>query len=330
MPADLVSPAAGEFARLAEPLRGELLAHCYRVLGSVHDADDAVQETFVRAWQAYDRFDGRSSLRTWLYTIATRACLRALEQSKRRPLPSGIGSATDDPNAPIGAAAGDVPWLEPFPTGRDRADPADVSERKADVRLAFAATLQLLPARQRVALLLREVLDWSAAEIADPLQTTPAGVNSLLQRARATLSQVQAQDVAEPDESSLRCILDIYVRAFEQADVDALRQVLTKDAVWEMPPYATWFTGRHRVVEFLRTRAGSPGDEIMVPTEANGQPAFACYQRSAADSRFEAHAIQVLTVTSAGISSITSFMRPQLFPVFGLPEMLTQTDGAVR
>jgi RNA polymerase sigma-70 factor (ECF subfamily) len=312
-----VSPPEGEFTRMAAPLRSDLLAHCYRMLGSVHDAEDAVQETYVRAWRAYDRFDGRSSLRTWLYTIATRACLRSIEQSKRRALPSGIGSPTDDPINAIGAARTEVPWLEPLPTG----DPAGSVERRSDLRLAFVATLQLLPARQRVALILREVLDWSAGEIAELLETSPAGANSLLQRARATLSKVSEHDFAEPDQATARALLDGYANAFENADIDALLEVLTQDAVWEMPPYSAWFTGRERIVEFLRSKVSPPGQELMLPVEANHQPALASYLRRD-DGKYEAHSLHVLTLSPTGISRVVAFIHTTMLPKFGRPQIL--------
>ena len=185
-------PVSDEFARLTDPFRPELLAHCYRMLGSVHDAEDQVQETMIRAWRSYGEFEGRSSLRTWLYRIATNACLRALENSSRRPLPSGLGAPGEDPDAPLAVARPEVPWLQPIPdalVSAGPADPADIVASRQSVRLALIAALQYLPARQRAVLILRDVLGWRAAEVADLLGTSTAAVNGMLQRARARLEQ---------------------------------------------------------------------------------------------------------------------------------------------
>jgi RNA polymerase sigma-70 factor, ECF subfamily len=314
---------ATDFARLTDPFRGELLAHCYRMLGSVHDAEDQVQETLIRAWRSYDGFEGRASLRTWLYKIATNTCLRALENRSRRPLPSGLG-APGSPEEPLAAGPGEVPWLEPIPDALVRADPADpasVVVSRASLRLALIAALQYLPARQRAALILRDVLQWQASEVADLLGTTPTAVNGLLLRARARIEQAGlAQDeIREPAETSRRALLDRYAAAFENADASALSRLLAEDAVFEMPPVLTWFTGRDQIGRFLGDWVlGQPGDFKTVPVTANGQPGLAFYLLGR-DGVHHAHAVQVLTIGAGGIEHVVSFNQPELFAVFGLP-----------
>jgi RNA polymerase sigma-70 factor (ECF subfamily) len=311
-----------EFARLTDPLRAELLAHCYRMLGSVQDAEDQVQETLLRAWRSYGDFEGRASLRTWLYRIATNTCLRALENRSRRPLPSGLGAPGANPEDPPAAAQGDVPWLEPMPDAllqANPADPASVVAARASMRLALIAAMQYLPARQRAVLILRDVLQWRASEVAGLLGITTTAVNGLLLRARARIEQAGlAQDeIREPAEASQRALLDEYARAFQNADVQALSRLLREDATLEMPPIPTWFTGRDQVSRFLGAwPLRQPGAFTMVPVAANGQPGFACYL----DGR--AHAIQVLTVTDAGIAHIVTFLQAGLFPAFGLPQIV--------
>jgi RNA polymerase sigma-70 factor (ECF subfamily) len=324
-------PDRAEFARLADPFRPELLAHCYRMLGSVHDAEDQVQETLLRAWRSYGDFEGRASLRTWLYRIATNTCLRALENRGRRPLPSGLGGPGEDPERPV-AAGGEVPWLEPIPdamAGVVPADPASVVVSRASLRLALIAALQYLPARQRAVLILRDVLQWRASEVADLLGTTTTAVNGLLLRARARLEQAAPvqDDIREPAEPEQRTLLDRYAAAFENADAAALSQLLQKDAVFEMPPILTWFTGRERIGQFLGARVlRRPGDFKMIPVAANGQPAFAGYLRGP-DGVYRAHAVQVLTIGAAGISHVVSFNQPGLLAAFGLPPTLSAAPG---
>ena len=332
MPATAKAGPAGseDFARLTEPLRAELLAHCYRMLGSVHDAEDQVQETLIRAWRSYGEFEGRASLRTWLYRIATNACLRALENRSRRPLPSGLGGPGQDPDAPLAPARPEVPWLQPFPDalpGSEPADPADIVVSRASLRLALIAALQYLPPRQRAVLIFRDVLGWRAAEVADLLGTTTAAVNSILQRARAQLRLAEpAEDsVREPAEAAGRELLARYAAAFENADIAALTGLLREDAVLEMPPLPTWFAGRGQVSRFLGARVlRRPGDFRMIPTAANGQPALAAYLRDR-DGVLRAHAIQVLTVTSSALARITSFNDPRLLVTFGLPPVFPGT-----
>jgi RNA polymerase sigma-70 factor (ECF subfamily) len=339
-------PGHEDFARLTEPLRAELLAHCYRMLGSVHDAEDQVQETLLRAWRSFGAFEGRASLRTWLYRIATNACLRALETRARRPLPSGLGAPGLDvpgPDAPGpyggpagGAAPGrgsragpgggaEIAWLEPFPDARlprgEPADPASVVAARADTRLALIAALQYLPGRQRAVLILRDVLGWRAAEVAGLLGTSTTAVNSLLQRARAQLGDAApARDqIREPADPGDRDLVARYAAAFADADVAGLMRLLTADAVFEMPPEPAWITGRAAVGAFLGDRVlAGPGRFRLVPAAANGQPGLATYLRGP-DGAFAAEALQVLTAEGGRIARITAFRDPGLFAVFGLP-----------
>ena len=312
-----------EFETLADPYRPEILAHCYRMLGSIHDAEDLVQETYLRAWRGYDRFEGRSSLRQWLYKIATRACLTAIDTRQRRPLPSGLGAPADDHRGVTITTEPGIAWIEPAPDSL-LGDPASVVTARHSVRLAFVAALQELTARQRAVLILRDVLVWRAAEVADMLDTTTTAVNSTLRRARAQLEEraLTQDDVVEPRPEELRDLLDRYVAAFERSDVDALTQLLRADIELEMPPIPTWFTGRAAVAGFFAANVlGTPGTWRMVPTRANGQPAVAAYQR-AADGRYHGHVLQVLTVLGDRVSRIVAFMQPDLLPTFGLPAVL--------
>ena len=323
-----------EFTRQTDPFRRELLAHCYRMLGSVHDAEDLVQETFLRAWRAYDRFDDRrASMRTWLYRIATNACLTALEQGARRPMPSSLVGPAEDPEAPLASGPPEVAWLQPIPDALlegGSSDPAAIVALRGSVRLALVAALQHLPARQRAVLILRDVLAWRAAEVAEVLDTTTTAVNSTLQRARAQLAQVapEEDEVAEPGDAGQRELLDRYVAAFETGDHAALLRLLTDDVVVEMPPYLTWLEGRDRFARFLAPRLPPGGDPWrMVPTGANGQLAVAGY-RLRADGVHHAHSVQVLTVRGSRISRIVAFQDPDLFATFGLP--LVQPAAAAR
>ncbi|GAA4233234.1 sigma-70 family RNA polymerase sigma factor [Actinomadura meridiana] len=317
---------AEEFARLADPFRRELLAYCYRMLGSVHDAEDLVQEVYLRAWRSYADFDGRASLRTWLYRIATNTCLNALEHSSRRVMPSGIGAASDDPPPP-GLRAPEVTWLEPFSErliGRVPEDPAAIVAARAGLRLALIAALQYLPGRQRAVVILRDVLAWSAAEVAELLDMTGAGVNSTLLRARARLERLvpASDEITEPDDPVRRELLDRYTRAFEAADIPAITRLLTEDANWEMPPVPAWFTGRDDIARLLRARLSpGPGGNRLVPTSANGQPAFGMYMRQR-DGLLHAHSVQELAVARSGIVHISSFMDERLFGYFDLPLVL--------
>jgi RNA polymerase sigma-70 factor, ECF subfamily len=326
-------PGSDDFARLTDPLRPELLAYCYRMLGSVHDAEDQVQETLIRAWRSYGEFEGRASLRTWLYRIATNACLRALENRSRRPLPSGLAGPGEDPEAPLAAARPEVPWLQPFPDAllrAETADPASVAASRASVRLALVAAVQYLPPRQRAVLILRDVLAWRASEVAGLLGVSTAAVNSVLQRARDHLRRAAPapDEIREPAEPELRRLLDRYASAFENADVSALTRLLRADAVLEMPPLPGWFAGRERIGRFLAFRVfGRPGDFAMVPTAANGQPAFAAYLRGH-DGVHRAHAVQVLTVSGPGVARVVSFNQPELLATFGMAQTLPSATAA--
>ena len=312
-----------DFTSTTGRFRGELLAHCYRMLGSAQEAEDLVQETYLRAWRSYDGFEGRSSVRTWLYRIATNVCLTAIERSGRRPLPSGLGGPSEDPEAPLLAGL-EVPWLQPFPgalLAAERADPAAVAVSRTGIRLAFVAALQYLSARQRAMLILRDVLEWPAAEVADLLGTTTTAVNSGLRRARAQLAQdLPAEDeVAEPTDPDRRALLDRFAAAVENADASALAELLREDVALEMPPLLTWFTGRRAVVQVVAVHLlTGPGEHRLVPVTANGQPAFAVYQRDPGGA-YRAHAVLVPTVTATGIARMVAFQDPGLFALFGLP-----------
>jgi RNA polymerase sigma-70 factor, ECF subfamily len=311
-----------DFTGLTSRFRGELLAHCYRMLGSVDEAEDLVQETFLRAWRSYEAFEGRSSIRTWLYRIATNVCLTAIERRARRPLPSGLGAPSDDPEAPLEAAR-EVPWLQPLPDAlitQDR-DPADVTASRAGVRLAFVAALQYLSARQRAMLILRDVLEWPAADVAELLGTTTTAVNSGLRRARAQLTRAMPveDDLAEPADTEQRAVVERFAAAIEGADAGALAELLRTDAVLEMPPFLTWFAGRDAVAGFVGSQLlSAPGDLRLVPVSANGQPAFAVYRRGDRGT-YHAHALQVLTLTATRIARIVAFTEVRRFTSFGLP-----------
>ncbi|MFG2109364.1 sigma-70 family RNA polymerase sigma factor [Micromonospora chersina] len=304
-----------------EPHRGELLAYCYRMLGSFHEAEDLVQETMLRAWQARDRYDPtRASVRTWLYRIATNVCLTALEGRARRPLPSGLGAPSADPEAPLTPAL-DIPWLQPFPDAR--IDP----DLRTDLRLALVAFMQALPARQRAVLLLREVLEFSAAEVAAQLGTTVAAVNSALQRARVALADVgDAGAVTEPDDPQVRDVIQRYVRAFEAADVPALVRLLTDQAVLEMPPVPLWYRGSRDYGLFLDRVFHMRGTGWrMTPLSANGQPALAAYAPQPGGPH-RLHTLQVLTVTGGRVAHNVVFADPGVFAAFDLPPQIFSDD----
>jgi RNA polymerase sigma-70 factor (ECF subfamily) len=306
-----------------EDYRGELLTHCYRMLGSFQDAEDLVQETMLRAWGAADRYDPtRASLRTWLHRIATNACLTALEGLTRRPLPAGLVGASEDPQAAM-VAHQEVPWLQPFPDTRGP-DPAEAVVARETTRLAFAAALQLLPPRQRAVLLLRDVLRWPASDVAEALDTSVAAVNSALQRARAGLASAGSggPTVLEPDDRARRDLLDRYVEAFLAADVSALARLLTDDAVLEMPPVLLWYVGRDHYAAFMHRVFALRGSRWRtVPVAANGQIAFAAYADDGAGG-YAAHSLQVLTVSGDRISHNVVFADPALFALFDLPATL--------
>ena len=316
-------PAGSAFAAAVEPHRRELLVHCYRMLGSVHDAQDLVQETMTRAWRAFDRYDNqRGSIRTWLYRIATNACLNALKSRKRRPLPADVGPQFDDAEAAF-VPGFEVPWLQPLPDallGVTGNDPADLAVERAQLRLGVVATLQLLPPRQRAALVLCDALDLPARDVAALLETTPAAVNSALQRARRTLAAA-AVDINGPVDSdeSQRAVVDAWVTAFEAADVSALQRLVLDDVVLEMPPMRNWYRGAAQYGAFMtrifRTRGTS---WRTVPLSANGQPGCAAYVRGQHDA-FVLHTVQVFTVERGRMTRVTVYQDPGVFALFDLP-----------
>jgi RNA polymerase sigma-70 factor (ECF subfamily) len=315
-------PDSAGFVRDAEPFRRELLAHCYRMLGSIQDAEDLVQETYLRAWRSYGGFEGRSSVRTWLYQIATNGCLTELAKRRRRMLPSGLYAPEEDPGAYPEQAGTEVNWLQPAPDAMvtpDSADPAAIVTAREGLRLALVASLQYLPPRQRAILVLRDVLAFPATEVAVMLGTTTVSVKSALQRARARLRELApaADQIAQPTESRARELLEKYITAFENADATALERLLLEDATIEAPPLRTWFAGRKTCVPFLRNHVlGSPGDWRMLATSANGQPATAAYTRDQ-HGNYQPYGICVLTVTNQGIRQIRSFGDPSLVTLFG-------------
>ncbi|WP_062987906.1 sigma-70 family RNA polymerase sigma factor [Nocardia anaemiae] len=326
-------PGPADFAQLIESYRPELLAHCYRMLGSIHESEDLVQETYLRAWRYYNRFEGRSSVRVWLYKIATTTCLNALKGQKRRPLPSGLNAPADHAGVTLGPADPEINWLQPAPDSLlsgSTGDPATVVSRRHGVRLAFVAALQHLSARQRAVLILRDVLGWNAKEVADVLDTSVTAVNSALQRARTQLSHIGPiqDELTEPDEPELRNLLDRYMSAFEHADVTALAELLRTDVELEMPPIPTWFTGRDAVCEFLADAVlHTPDQWRMTATRANGAPAVAVYLR-AEDGAFRAYGLQVLSLIGGRIARINAFIDADLIATFGLPEVFTAAPSA--
>jgi RNA polymerase sigma-70 factor (ECF subfamily) len=315
-------PDSTSFAEDAEPFRRELLAHCYRMLGSVQDAEDLVQETYLRAWRGYPTFEGRSSVRTWLYQIATNACLTELARSRRRVMPSSLCDPEPDPDAHLEAAGTEVSWLQPVPDALvtpDSADPAAIVAARESLRLALVASLQYLPPKQRAVLVLRDVLAFPAPQVAEILGTSTAAVKSTLQRARGRLRELAlaADQITEPAAPRARMILDQYIAAFENADAAALERLLAEDAILEATPLRTWFAGRKTCVPFLRDHLlGSPGDWRMRATSANGQPAALVHRRDQ-HGNYQPYGICVLTVSAAGIARISSFGDPGLIAVFG-------------
>jgi RNA polymerase sigma-70 factor (ECF subfamily) len=311
-----------DFSASAEPYRRELLAHCYRMTGSLHDAEDLVQETFLRAWKAYDRFERKSSVRTWLHRIATNTCLTALEGRQRRPLPVGLGAPSSDPTAEL-IERSEVPWLEPLPDVSD--DPSEIVGTRESVRLAFVAALQHLSPRQRAVLVLREVLQWKAAEVAEAIGASTAAVNSLLQRARSQLEAVgpSTEDrLAEPDSADAQDRLTDYIAAFEAYDIDRLARLFTSEAIWEMPPYVGWYQSPQAIAALIHQQcpAQAPGDMRLIPLTANGQPAAAMYMRDG--DKHLPFQLHVLDMRTDGVSHVVAFLDTTLFTKFGLPTHL--------
>ncbi len=308
-----------------EQYRRELTAYCYRMLASGSETEDAVQETMVRAWRSFDRFEGRASLRSWLYRIATNVCLDMLKSGQRRARPMDLGPASSA-DATLGEALPEVTWIEPMPDARilsSEGDPGELAAERDTVRLAFVAALQHLPPRQRAVLILREVLRWKAEEVAQLLDTTVASVNSALQRARATMaSTTVAATPSEPTDAEQRKLLDRYVAAFESYDMDALTSLLREDAAWNMPPYELWLQTHEDVVKWcLGPGIGCRGSRL-IPTTANGMPAFGQY-KPAPRGGLEPWSLQVLEISGGEITGISFFLdTPRMFPLFGLPARL--------
>jgi RNA polymerase sigma-70 factor, ECF subfamily len=325
---DVATVTSEDFERRTEQLRRELLAHCYQMLGSVHDAEDLVQETMLRAWRARDQFDeSRASLRTWMYKIATNACLTALSGRARRALPSGIGEPWDDPWQPL-AGGHELPWLQPFPDAMLGTDPASALLASGRLRLALVAAMQVLPPRQRAILILREALGLPAAEVAGVLETSAAAVNSGLQRARARLDAIGLDEdqIGQPADADTRATVDRYVTAFEDADIAGLKRLLADDAILEMPPYRNWYAGRDDYAVFIeRVFAGRGTDWRMVPVAANGQPAVAAYARGP-DGRYQLHTLQVFSVTAGRVGHTVVFGDPAIFGLFGLADTIATLE----
>jgi len=322
-----VRPAADELEGRLEQHRVELTAYCYRMLGSPFEAEDAVQETLVRAWRSYDRFEGRSALRSWLYRIATNVCLDMLNGRERRARPMDLGPA----RAPVAENLNTLPeatWIQPIPDGlvAPEGDPADVAVARETIRLAFVAALQHLPPRQRAALILCEVLRWQATEVAELLDTSVASVNSALQRARSTLEagKVSASDPSPPLDEADRALLARYVEAFERYDIDALTSLIREDATQSMPPYDLWLRGRDDILTWwFGPGIGCRGSRVIPTVAANGSPTFGQYKPSAAGDGYEPWALQVLELSAGRIVELTFFLDTEtLFPLFGLPARL--------
>jgi RNA polymerase sigma-70 factor (ECF subfamily) len=329
----------GAFQRLVETHRSELHAHCYRMLGSLHDAEDAVQEALLRAWRALPRFEGRSSVRAWLYRIATNACLDILARRPKRVLPIDYGPPTDPHDGP-GRPLTESVWVEPYPDERlgledGFAAPESRYEQRESVELAFVAALQHLPARQRAVLILREVLGFSAKEVAESIDTSVASVNSALQRARKAIDEKlpersQQATLRQLDDDEIRAMVENYVQAWERGDVAGILTMLAEEATLTMPPMPTWFRGRDAIAVFLTEWAfsgrayGAEGRRRVrvLPARASGQLAFGTYSWDEDAGAYLPTVLQVLTLTGTRIEEITGFVTPSVFRPFGLPAQL--------
>ena len=318
--------ASGELGAQLEQHRRELNAYAYRMLGSSFEAEDAVQETMIRAWRGYERFEGRAALRSWLYRIATNVCLDMLSGRERRARPMDLGPAREPIESNLNTLP-EVTWIEPVPDGLvvPEGDPADVAVARETIRLAFIAALQHLPPRQRAVLILCEVLRWQATEVAELLETTVASVNSALQRARATLADgnVDVSDPSPPLGDEERALLDRYVAAFEAYDIDALTNLIQEDATQSMPPFDLWLSGRDDIFAWWFGPGIGCRDSRLLPTvTANGSPAYGQY-KPAADGGYEPWALQVVEFSDGKIGELTFFLDTErLFPLFGLPARL--------
>lgn len=317
------------FEELTATLRPELVAHCYRMLGSASEAEDLVQETYLRAWKAFHSFEGRSSVRTWMYTIATNTCLTALKRGARRPLPTGLGQPPGDPRVPV-VEDRSRDWLEPLPErvvwGDAQPDPAEAAVASEGVQLAVVAALQDLPPRQRAVLVLREVLQLSAAETAQALDCSVASVNSALQRARATIGEGASQAgrrVSELSEAD-RAVFDRFCAAFEAYDVPAVVELLSDRATWQMPPFDRYYVGPEAIGTLISTQcpATAPRDLLMVPTIANGQPSVGMYFRGQ-DGVHRPFQLCVVDILDGQVTAVAGFFSPEAFAQAGLPGELT-------
>jgi RNA polymerase sigma-70 factor (ECF subfamily) len=307
------SPAAApELERQFERYRSELTAYAYRMLASPFEAEDAVQEAFIRAWRGFDRFEGRAAVKSWLYRITTNVCLDMLSGRERRAMPMDLGPAREPVESNLNVPS-EVTWIQPIP------DPADVAVERETIRLAFVAALQRLPARQRAVLILCEVLRWQAVEVAELLDTSVASVNSALQRARATLASDELTPGADLDEAD-RAMLARYVEAFEQYDIEALTSLIQEDASQSMPPFDMWLAGREDILTWwFGPGIGCKGSRVVPTTNANGSPTFGQYKPSP-EGGYEAWALQVLELSAGRIAEFTFFLDTEaLFPLFGLP-----------
>lgn len=307
------------FARELESLRRPLLGYCYRMLGSALEAEDAVQETMMRAWRSSARLDDLAGLRPWVYRIATNVCIDATTDRRRRALPMDLVAASD-PSGELGAPLPESTWVQPFPSASLVDDPGDQAVARETVRLAFVAALQYLLPRQRAVLILRDVLCWKAAEVAALLDTSVDAVNSTLRRARAALTQAHPTGVAEADEPVDTALLERFVAAFERFDVDTIVSMLRHDAVIDMPPVSFWLHGREQFRQWLIESDVGCKRKRLVPIEANGSPGAAVYRDN--DGRLEAFAIQVLECAGGEIVALHTFLQPELFGIFGLPTTL--------
>jgi RNA polymerase sigma-70 factor (ECF subfamily) len=326
-PSLTAKPAAAELETQLEQHRKELTAYCYRMLGSAFEAEDAVQDTFVRAWRSYDRFEGRAALRSWLYRIATNVCLDMLNGRERRARPMDLGPAREPIEANLHTLS-EVTWIEPIPDSRvvPEGDPAEMAIARETIRLAFIAALQHLPPRQRAVLILCEVLRWQAIEVAELLDTSVASVNSALQRARATLAagNVNTTDASPPLDEADRALLDRYVTAFERYDMEALISLIQEDATQSMPPYDLWLRGRDDILEWwVGPGAGCRGSRLVPTVAANGSPAYGQYKPSPTGEGYDPWALQVIELSEGRIVEFTFFLDTEaLFPLFGLPARL--------
>jgi RNA polymerase sigma-70 factor (ECF subfamily) len=319
--------AQGDLERRLEQHRSELTGYCYRMLGSPFEAEDAVQDTFLRAWRGIDRFEGRAALRSWLYRIATNVCLDMLNGRSRRARPMDFGPAQEPVESSLNSLP-EVTWIEPIPTSlvSVESDPAEVAVQHDTIRLAFVAALQMLPARQRAVLILCEVLRWKASEVAELLDTSVASVNSALQRARATLEErdIDDTDAAAPMDATQKDLLARYVEAFERYDMDALTSLIREDATQSMPPFDMWLSGREDVLKWwFGPGIGCQGSRVVPVETANGSIAFGQYKPSETGGGYDPWALQVLEIDDGKIVEFTFFLSTErLFPLWGLPPHL--------